>query len=130
MYHLGRSLTCRKIHLEDLENGGKKKSKKMFRILFAQFGRQNHETKVRIQVQKYPLQIGRLLFLCEKCCVHPVYGAGIQTHDLRNTSLLPITTTPGNVMPELTSATCTDGVVKISKPVANVISKLCYAVIG
>ena len=25
---------------------------------------------------------------CEKCHVHPVYGAGIRTHDLRNVSLL------------------------------------------
>ena len=130
MYHLGRSLTCRKIHLEDLENGGKKKSKKMFRILFAQFGRQNHETKVRIQVQKYPLQIGRLLFLCEKMlCPSSIWRRDSNPRPSEHESP-PITTTPGNVMPELTSATCTDGVVKISKPVANVISKLCYAVIG
>ena len=27
--------------------------------------------------------------ICEKCHDHPVYGAGIRTHDLRNTSLLP-----------------------------------------
>ena len=26
---------------------------------------------------------------CEKCHVHPVYGAGIQTHDLLNMSRLP-----------------------------------------
>ena len=26
---------------------------------------------------------------CEKCHVHPVSGAGIQTHDLWNVSLLP-----------------------------------------
>ena len=26
--------------------------------------------------------------ICEKCYVHPVYGAGIRTHDLRNMSLL------------------------------------------
>ena len=26
----------------------------------------------------------------KKCYDHPVYGAGIQTHDIRNTSLLPI----------------------------------------
>ena len=26
---------------------------------------------------------------CENCHVHPVYGAGIQTHDLSNVSRLP-----------------------------------------
>ena len=25
----------------------------------------------------------------KKCCVYPVYGAGIQTHDLLNVSRLP-----------------------------------------
>ena len=27
--------------------------------------------------------------VCEKMYIHPVYGAGIQTHDLWNVSLLP-----------------------------------------
>ena len=37
---------------------------------------------------KQTLQFLQQIYV-EKCYVHPVYGAGIRTHDLRNTSLFP-----------------------------------------
>ena len=110
--------------------GGRKKVKKCFGFCSLNLVAKIMKQKSEFKFKNILCKLVDYSFYVKKCCVHPVYGAGIQTHDLRNTSLLPITTTPGNVMPELTSATCTDGVVKISKPVANVISKLCYAVIG